>query len=61
LTKLLCGGIVASTQKVVVAAYSRNVVLRGSELVGIFSKSCTLAGQEVIFRIALALNDISLA
>lgn len=61
MTNLLCGGIVTSTQKVVSAAYSRNVVLRGSELVGIFSKSGTLPGQEVILGSALALNDLSLA
>jgi hypothetical protein len=37
------------------------VVLRGSELVGILSKSGALTGEEVILRSAVLLDDLSLA
>lgn len=60
-SKVLSGCVVTSAEQVISTARSRNVVLRGSELVGVFSEDGTLTGQEVILRCALGLDCFSLA
>ena len=61
MSKVLSGCVVTSAEQVISTARSCNVVLRGSELVGVFSEDSTLTGQEVILRCALGLDGLSLA
>lgn len=60
-SKVLSGCVVTSAEQVISTARSRNVVLRGSELVGVFSEGGTFTGKKVILRCALGLDGLSLA
>lgn len=60
-SKFLSWCVVTSAEQVISTARSRNVVLRSSELVGVFAEDGSLTSQKVILRCALGLDGLSLA